>query len=97
MEAALQIFGATLITSGGNPALSWPDTKKVKEAFAKLDLVVVMDLFMTETAELAHIVLPAYSSLEKEGLAYNYALTAGIPYAMISKKIIEPVGESLPG
>lgn len=85
-----------LITSGGNPVLSWPDTNKVKEAFDKLDLVVVMDLFMTETAELAHIVLPACSSLEKEGLAYNYALTAGLPYAMISKKIIEPVGESWP-
>lgn len=85
-----------LITSGGNPALSWPDTKKVREAFSKLDLVVVMDLFMTETAELADIVLPACSSLEKLGLAYNYALTAGIPYAMLSRKIIEPIGESWP-
>ena len=85
-----------LITSGGNPALSWPDTNKVKQALAKLDLVVVMDLFMTETAELADIVLPACSSLEKLGLAYNYALTAGIPYVMLNKKIIEPVGESWP-
>lgn len=85
-----------LITSGGNPVLSWPDTEKVKQAFAKLDLVVVMDLFMTETAEQADIVLPACSSLEKEGLAYNYALTAGIPYVMLSKRIIDPIGESWP-
>lgn len=85
-----------LITSGGNPVLSWPDTKKVKRAFAKLDLMVVMDLFMTETAEMANIVLPACSSLERLGIAYNYALTAGIPYVMLSKKIIEPIGESWP-
>jgi anaerobic selenocysteine-containing dehydrogenase len=85
-----------LIVSGGNPALSWPDTQKTKKAFQKLDLMVVMDLFMTETAELADIVLPCASSLERTGLAYNYALTAGIPYAMLSRKIIEPIGESWP-
>ena len=85
-----------LITSGGNPALSWPDTNKVKKALQKLDLVVVMDLFMTETAELADIVLPACTSMEKLGLGYNYGLTAGIPYAVLSKKVIEPVGESWP-
>ena len=85
-----------LINCGGNPVLSWPDMKKVRQAFNKLDLLVVMDLFMTETAELADIVLPACSFLEKLGIAYNYALTAGIPYAMLSRKIIEPVGESWP-
>ena len=85
-----------LISTGGNPALSWPDSNKVKQAFEKLDLLVVMDLFMTETAELADIVLPACSFLESYRLAYNYALVAGISYAMLNKKVIEPVGESWP-
>ena len=59
-------------------------------------MLVVMDLFMTETAELADIVLPACSSLERLGLAYNYGLTGGMPFVTLSRKIIEPQGESWP-
>jgi anaerobic selenocysteine-containing dehydrogenase len=85
-----------MIVSGGNPAASWPDSLKQREAFKKLDMLVVMDLFMTETTKLAHIVLPACSSLEMLGLAYNYGLTGGMPFVMLSQKIIEPIGESWP-
>ena len=85
-----------MIVSGGNPLASWPDTRKLKKAFEKLDLLVVMDLFMTETAEQADFVLPACSSLEMPGLAYNYGLTGGMPFAMLSRKIIEPLGQSWP-
>jgi anaerobic selenocysteine-containing dehydrogenase len=83
-----------MIVSGGNPAASWPDSEKCKKAFSKLDMLVVMDLFMTETAKLAHIVLPACSSLEMHGLAYNYGLTGGMPFVMLARKVIEPQGES---
>ena len=82
--------------SAGNPVAAWPKPKKLTKAFKKLDLLVVMDLFMSETAELADIVLPVCSSVETLGLAYNYALTMGIPFAMLSKKLIEPIGESKP-
>jgi anaerobic selenocysteine-containing dehydrogenase len=85
-----------MIISGGNPAASWPDSEKIKKAFTKLEMLVVMDLFMSQTAELAHIVLPACSSLEMAGLAYNYGLTGGMPFVMLSRKIIEPLGESWP-
>ena len=85
-----------MIVSGGNPAAAWPDSSRFKKAFKKLDMLVVMDLFMTETAELADIVLPACSSLEMLGLAYNYAITGGIPYVLLSKKVIEPIGDSWP-
>lgn len=85
-----------MIVSGGNPAASWPDSRKLRRAFKKLDLLVVMDLFMTETARLAHIVLPACSSLEMIGLAYNYGLTGGMPLVMLGRKAIEPIGESWP-
>jgi len=85
-----------MIVSAGNPVAAWPDTKKLVKAFKKLDLLVVMDLFMSETAELADIVLPVCSSVETLGLAYNYGLTMGIPFAMLSKKLIEPIGESKP-
>jgi anaerobic selenocysteine-containing dehydrogenase len=85
-----------MIISGGNPAASWPDSEKVKNAFARLEMIVVMDLFMSQTAKLAHIVLPACSSLEMVGLAYNYGLTGGMPFVMLNRKIIEPLGESWP-
>ena len=85
-----------IMVTGGNPACSWPDSEKVEKAFKKADLAVVMDVFMTRTAELADIVLPACSSVEKMGIVYNYALTSGIPYAMLRRKVIEPMWECWP-
>ena len=64
------------------------------EAFKKLDLLVVHDMFMTETAELAHYVLPACSHLEKWGVAYTYNVCHCVPFLMLRKKCIEPLGES---
>ena len=84
----------SLIVTGGNPAVSLPDSNAFREALKKLDLLVVHDLFMTETAELAHYVLPACSHLEKNGLAYSYNVCHGIPYLMLRKKAIEPLYES---
>jgi anaerobic selenocysteine-containing dehydrogenase len=83
-----------LIVTGGNPAVSLPDSNAFKEALQKLDLLVVHDLFMTETAELAHYVLPACTHLEKNGLAYSYNVCHGIPYLMLRKKVIDPLHES---
>jgi len=85
-----------LICTGGNPAMTLPDTKRTKEALKALDFMVVSELFMTETAELADIVLPACSFLEKKGVGYVYGVTNCIPFAMIRKQVIEPIGESWP-
>ena len=83
-----------MIVNGGNPALTLPDSKRIQEAMKKLDFMVVMDLFMTDTAKLADIVLPACSFMEKSGVGYVYGVNTGIPYALLRKKVIEPVGES---
>ena len=83
------------IVEGGNPLLSMPDTKAFREAFNKLELLVVQDMFMTETAELADYVLPACSHLEKWGLAYTYNVVHCLPYLMLRKKCIEPYYESM--
>ncbi len=83
-----------LIVTGGNPVISMPDSNAFREAFKKLDLLVVHDLFMTETAELAHFVLPACTHLEKNGLAYSYNVCHGMPYLMLRKQAIEPLHES---
>ncbi len=79
---------------GGNPLISMPDSNAFRQAFRKLDLLVVHDLFMTETAREAHYVLPACSHLEKWGVAYTYNVCHSIPFLMLRKKCIEPIGES---
>ncbi len=83
-----------LIVTGGNPAVSLPDSNAFRKALQNLDLLVVHDLFLTETAELAHYVLPACTHLEKNGLAYSYNVCHGIPYLMLRKKAIDPLHES---
>ena len=57
-----------MIVSGGNPVASWPDAKKLREVFKKLELLVVTELFMTETAKLADVVLPVCSTAETLGI-----------------------------
>jgi anaerobic selenocysteine-containing dehydrogenase len=79
---------------GGNPLISMPDSNAFKSAFEKLDLLVVHDLFMTETARAAHYVLPACSHIEKWGVAYTYNVCHCLPYLMLRKKCIEPLHES---
>jgi formate dehydrogenase alpha subunit len=56
---------------GENPMLSDPDTAHVKEALEATEFLVVQDLFLTETAELADVVLPATSYLERTGTVTN--------------------------
>ena len=56
---------------GENPVLSDPDATHVEKALQSLDLLVVQDLFLTETAKCAHVVLPAACSYEKDGVFAN--------------------------
>jgi anaerobic selenocysteine-containing dehydrogenase len=79
-----------LIVQACNPALTWPDTERVRQAFGKLELLVVSDLFMTETAKLADIFLPAASLLEREILT-DYT-SKGLPLIALSNKAFEPLG-----
>lgn len=52
---------------GENPLLSDPDVQSMEEALKQLDFLVVQDIFLTETAQLAHLVLPGASFAEKDG------------------------------
>lgn len=56
---------------GENPMLSDPNLSHVEEGLRNLAFLVVQDIFLSETAELAHVVLPAASSLEKDGTFTN--------------------------
>jgi formate dehydrogenase alpha subunit len=76
---------------GENPMLSDPDINHVKKALENLEFLVVQDMFLTETAQLADIVLPAASYAEKDG-----TLTATDRRVQRIRKAIEPIGESKP-
>jgi formate dehydrogenase major subunit len=56
---------------GENPFLSDPNVQHVRDAFCNLDFLVVQDIFLTETAEVADVVLPASSYFEKTGTYTN--------------------------
>ena len=76
----------------GNPASQNPASHRLREALARLDLVVVVDQFMTPTAELAHFVLPAKTLFEEEDLVTAY----WHPYLQWRAKILSPPGEVRP-
>lgn len=60
-----------LLVMGSNPVVSNPHAGFVEEALGRLDQLVVADLFLTETARMAHVVLPVASYLENEGTLTN--------------------------
>jgi anaerobic selenocysteine-containing dehydrogenase len=77
-----------LIMTAANPAINNPNSKKVRQALSSLELLVVNDLFLTETAELAHYVLPAATFLERSELHFHpkYQMVA------LSSKVAEVSG-----
>ena len=70
-KAARQKKIKAIYLVGENPVLSDPDTRHVIEALGNLEFLVVQDIFFSETAQLAHVVLPAASFAEKDGTFTN--------------------------
>jgi len=76
---------------GENPLMADPDINHARKCLSKLDFLVVQDIFLTETAELADVVLPGVSFAEKDG-----TFTATDRRVQRVNKAIDPVGESKP-
>ncbi len=76
---------------GENPSLSDPDASHVREALRRLELFVVQDIFLSETARLADVVLPACSFAEKDGTFTNTERRV-----QRVRQAIPPVGDSRP-
>lgn len=76
---------------GENVAMSDPDSQHVVDALKHFDFLVVSELFLTETAQLADVVLPAASFAEKDGTFTNTERRV-----QRVRKAIEPIGEARP-
>jgi formate dehydrogenase major subunit len=74
---------------GENPFLSDPNINKVRKALSALEFLVVQDIFLTETAEFADVVLPASSNLEKEGTYTNTDRRV-----QLGRKVLDPPGQA---
>jgi formate dehydrogenase major subunit len=74
---------------GENPAMSDPDVEHARAGMAKLEHLVVQDIFLTETAYLADVVLPATAWPEKVGTVTNTDRMV-----QIGRKAVEPPGEA---
>jgi anaerobic selenocysteine-containing dehydrogenase len=84
-----------IFVDSSNPVLSGADTSAYERAFAKLELLVVVDVAMTETARLAHYVLPAASQFEKwEATGFNLEFPQNAFH--LRHAVLPPLGESLP-
>ena len=81
----------SLYLIGENPVISQADAGNVTEALKKLEFLVVQDLFLTESAQLADVVLPAASFAEKDGTFTNTERRV-----QRVRKAIEPVGNARP-
>jgi formate dehydrogenase major subunit len=86
---AAQGIVKALYVMGENPMLSDPDVNHVRTALENLELVVVQDLFLTETAQLADVVLPAAAFAEKDGLYTNTERRA-----QRLRKALDPPGQA---
>jgi len=76
---------------GENPMVSDPDVNHVRKCLENLKILVVQDIFLSETAKLADIVLPAVSFAEKEGTYTNTERRV-----QLLGKAINPIGNSKP-
>ncbi|CUW38134.1 Formate dehydrogenase subunit alpha(Molybdopterin oxidoreductase,266-697;Molydopterin dinucleotide-binding domain,777-881) [Magnetospirillum sp. XM-1] len=80
-----------MYVEGENPAMSDPDLAHARGALAGLDHLVVQDIFLTETAMLADVVLPASSFFEKTGTFTNTDR-----HVQLGRQVIDPPGEARP-
>ena len=77
---------------GENPFLSDPNINKVRKALSALDFLVVQDIFLTETAEFADVILPATTFMEKDGTYTNTDRRV-----QIGRKVLDPPRPGPPG
>ena len=89
MKGAIDKSIRGMYVLGENPFISDPNVNKIRRALANLEFLVVQDIFLTETAEFADVVLPASSYLEKTGTYTNTDRRVQVGY-----QVLDPPGEA---
>ena len=84
------------IVTAANPLVTYPESGLYRKAFEALDFRVSIDPFINETGDIADVLLPACTFLEKDTLGYVYGVVECEPYAMLRKRVVEPRGDSKP-
>jgi anaerobic selenocysteine-containing dehydrogenase len=74
------------VIDNGNPVTQLPDSKTVARGLESVDFLVVLDAFVTDTAELAHVVLPTTTMLEEHDVVAAY----GHSYVQLSRPVAPP-------
>lgn len=83
-----------LVVVGGNPVITFPNTRKVEKALERLELLVSIDLYLSDTGTFADYNLPAATMYEKGGFHFLTSTFEPYPYAEWKPKLVEPRGEA---
>jgi anaerobic selenocysteine-containing dehydrogenase len=83
-----------LVVVAGNPVLSFPNTAKIEAALRRLELLVCVDIYPSDTASFAHYALPAATLFEKGTWHFLTSNFEPYPYAEWKPKVVEPRGEA---
>jgi len=91
LDGAMKGEVRAMYIMGENPMMSDPDINHVRKALQSLDFLVVSDIFKSETAELADVILPAASWIEEDG-----TFTATDRRVQRFYQVVDPIGDSKP-
>jgi anaerobic selenocysteine-containing dehydrogenase len=85
-----------MIVVAGNPLLSIAGEERLRKAFEQLELLVVIDIYPSATAELADVVLPCTDMYERDDLNVVNIGTSARPFAQYTPAVVAPLGERTP-
>ena len=85
-----------MIVVAGNPLLSIAGQERLRKAFEQLELLVVIDIYPSATAELADVVLPCTDMYERDDLNVVNIGTSARPFVQYTPAVVEPAGERRP-
>ncbi len=83
-----------LVVIAGNPVITFPNTARIEQALERLDLLVCVDLYCSDTGSFADFNLPAATMYEKGGLHFLTSTFEPFPFLEWKPKVVEPRGES---
>ncbi|MDH3797594.1 MAG: molybdopterin-dependent oxidoreductase [Desulfobacterales bacterium] len=78
-----------MIIAGGNPTLEWPNSHRTRQAFQKLEFLMLIDVVRPPDSQYADVILPACTFLERDEHRVN--VYQNLPYITLRRKVVEPV------